>query len=484
MSKKVFISYSWGNSEHQEWVVNLATRLMSDTVDVILDRWSLKDGHDIHSFMEEMVKADDVFRVLILSDKKYTEKADDREGGVGTETQIITPNIYSKEKQEKFIPIVLERNEDGEAYLPIYLKSRKYIDFSREESFEDSYEELLRNILEAPSIPKPKLGTNPPAYITDSVINLSETNNKLKTIENQIKKNGSTSSKELSVFFDVFLETLWEFEIINSPHDLLGHGKLLYDTLISYKPLREDFIKLINLITPNNLDNSSELIIEFFENEPVYKSPRGDNNGGWSTSRFEIFKIIFHELFIYTIAVALKNKNYEFVADLLHSKYYKKDKYERKSDPEDFTFLWNHHENFENYFSEAFRKVTGFGDYIISNLSELVKKEDVILADRVCYFVSYVDYKGDYNTWFPSTYLYGERSPITFFDKMTSEKHFEKVKTIFNVKDKNELKRKLMDYKNKVENNSSNRIRYGSGRYSYIPFIYELVDPKTIAIYR
>jgi len=123
MSKKIFISYSWGNSGHQEWVVNLATRLMNDTVDVILDRWSLKDGHDIHSFMEEMVKSDEIFRVLILSDRKYTQKANEREGGVGTETQIITPNIYSKEKQEKFIPVVLERDENEDPYLPIYLKA-------------------------------------------------------------------------------------------------------------------------------------------------------------------------------------------------------------------------------------------------------------------------------------------------------------------------------------------------------------------------
>ena len=205
MNKKIFISYSWGNSEHQEWIVNLATRLMNDTIDVVLDRWSLKDGHDIFSFMEEMVKSDEIFRVLIISNKKYSEKADIREGGVGTETQIITPSIYSKEKQEKFIPIVIERDENGEPYLPIYLKSRKYIDFSRIETFEDSYEELLRNILEAPSLPKPKIGTKPPAYITESTINLSETNNKLRTIENQLKKSNSVSNKELNNFIDLFV---------------------------------------------------------------------------------------------------------------------------------------------------------------------------------------------------------------------------------------------------------------------------------------
>jgi hypothetical protein len=74
MSKKIFISYSWGNSEHQEWIINLATRLMNDTVDVILDKWSLKEGNDIYGFMEEMVKSEDVFRVLIISNHYWCVK--------------------------------------------------------------------------------------------------------------------------------------------------------------------------------------------------------------------------------------------------------------------------------------------------------------------------------------------------------------------------------------------------------------------------
>lgn len=204
MNKKVFISYSWGNKEHQDWVVNLGKRLMTDTVDVDLDRWSLKDGHDVHSFMEEMVKSENIFRVLIICDAKYKVKADEREGGVGTETQIITPNLYSKEKQEKFIPIVLERDNEGNPCLPIYLSSRKFIDFSQEEYFEDSYEDLLRNILEVPEIPKPKLGVNPPAYITENKVDFSETNSKIRIIENQLKKNQSLNQRYASDFINVF----------------------------------------------------------------------------------------------------------------------------------------------------------------------------------------------------------------------------------------------------------------------------------------
>lgn len=480
MNKKIFISYSWGNSEHQEWIVNLATRLMNDTVDVVLDRWSLKDGHDIYSFMEEMVKSDEIFRVLIISNKKYSEKADIREGGVGTETQIITPSIYSKEKQEKFIPIVIERDDNGEPYLPIYLKSRKYIDFSRIESFEDSYEELLRNILEAPSLPKPKLGSKPPTYITESTINLSETNNRLRTIENQLKKNNTISNKELNLFVENFLDNLWNFEQINTPNDFKQYGEHLYNSLVSYKPLREDYIKFVDILSSYQIENSEEIIIEFFENAPVYNSPRDENTGSWSGTRFEIFKIIFHELFIYTIAICLKNKDYNLVADLLHSKYYKKEKYRNISEPESFVYLYNYHQNLENYFSQVYNKISGFGHYVITNLSDALKKEDVILADTLCYFVSYLDSNSVYETWFPNTYVYGENNKNNFFEKITSEKHFEKVKILFNVKTKQELQQKLNDYASK----NNERIRYGRNGFSRVPFIHELIKPDKIAIYR
>lgn len=480
MNKKIFISYSWGNNEHQEWIVNLATRLMNDTVDVELDRWSLKDGHDIFSFMEEMVKSEEIFRVLIISNKKYSEKADSREGGVGTETQIITPSIYSKEKQEKFIPIVIERDEKGEPFLPIYLKSRKYIDFSRIENFEDSYEELLRNILEAPSLPKPKIGIKPPVYITDSTINLSETNNKLRTIENQLKKSNSVSIKELNNFIDLFLDNLWNYEQRNTSNDLKLYGEQLYNSLVSYKPLREDYIKFIDILSSYEIENSEDVLIEFFENAPLYNSPREDNGGSWMESRFEIFKIIFHELFIYTIAICLKNKNYKLVADLLHSKYYNKDKYRVKKEANSFVFLYKYHDNLENYMSKTFNKITGFGDYIITNLSEGLKKEEVILADTLCYFVSYLDSKSVYDTWFPNTYIYGERQSSSFFEKITSQKHFEKIKVIFNILTKEELQDKLNTY----ANNSKDRIRYGRGGFNHIPFINEIVKPEAISIYR
>ena len=52
---KLFISYSWTSPEHEEWVLTLAEELVEAGVDVILDKWDLKEGNDAYAFMEKMV---------------------------------------------------------------------------------------------------------------------------------------------------------------------------------------------------------------------------------------------------------------------------------------------------------------------------------------------------------------------------------------------------------------------------------------------
>jgi len=73
---KVFISYSWSSPEHEDFVLELAEKLVTDGINVILDKWDLKEGHDKYAFMEKMVADTSVKKVLVISDKQYADKAD------------------------------------------------------------------------------------------------------------------------------------------------------------------------------------------------------------------------------------------------------------------------------------------------------------------------------------------------------------------------------------------------------------------------
>ena len=128
---RLFISYSWSSPAHEQTVIDLATELRDSGVDVTLDKWDLKEGHDSVAFMEQKVTNPEIKKVAIISDKTYAEKADGRAGGVGTETQIISKEVYDKQAQEKFVAVVTEKDEEGKPYLPTYYKSRIYIDLRR-----------------------------------------------------------------------------------------------------------------------------------------------------------------------------------------------------------------------------------------------------------------------------------------------------------------------------------------------------------------
>lgn len=133
MKPKVFISYSWTSQPHQNQIIEWAERLASNGVDIVLDVFDLKEGRDKNSFMERMVTDKEVSHVLVISDKEYAKKADARKAGVGTESQIISEEVYDKVDQSKFIPVIVEVDENNKPYLPVFLKSRIWIDFSSPE---------------------------------------------------------------------------------------------------------------------------------------------------------------------------------------------------------------------------------------------------------------------------------------------------------------------------------------------------------------
>lgn len=120
MPKKVFISYSWDSKEHQEWVVTLTNKLRSTYgVDAKCD--VLLDKPNLFSMMVQEANVND--KIIIVDTKRYTEKADNEQGGVGYETRLFY-NFFQKQPQKL---IVIKR---GNCELPFYLNGWNYLDFT------------------------------------------------------------------------------------------------------------------------------------------------------------------------------------------------------------------------------------------------------------------------------------------------------------------------------------------------------------------
>lgn len=258
-------------------------------------------------------------------------------------------------------------------------------------------------------------------------------------------------------------------------------GKVIHDNIISYTPLRNNFIRFFDRILNNEYEFNIDIFLQFLERLPLLRRPL-DNRSSWIKAEFENFNFFIHELFLYTIALGLKNENYRFVEEILYSGFFFQDKYNTTSDaPKRYDELYHYLDVIDGYYKKVYSMnfISPMADLIVTRLPENIKKNNLINADLLCHYVSVLEKI----KWFPVTYIYGD-DIYEFFVRLISHRHFEKVKNLFNVKTVNEFQVMLTDLKKYDENNKKNyRVSY-SGTFEYVPYLYEVIDIDKIGSMR
>jgi hypothetical protein len=167
--RTAFISYSWDDDAHCEWVRELATRLRADGVDVSIDRWAAVPGDQLPAFMERAIRENQF--VVIVCTRRYKRRSDAREGGVGYEGDIMTAEAMTSQNQRKFIPVL--RSEEWKQAAPSWLLGKYYINLAGNPYSERDYEDLVRTLLGIRETPPPigkPMGTIVPANQVQEVL--------------------------------------------------------------------------------------------------------------------------------------------------------------------------------------------------------------------------------------------------------------------------------------------------------------------------
>lgn len=139
-ASRVFISYSWDDDQHREWVLKFAERLQEeDGLEIVLDRSHLRPGMDKNVFMEKSVTESDF--VIVICTPGYAARANDRKGGVGYEATIITAQLAENILTAKFIPVL--RRGNWQSALPSWIKTKLGVDLQAEPYPEDQYQDLV-----------------------------------------------------------------------------------------------------------------------------------------------------------------------------------------------------------------------------------------------------------------------------------------------------------------------------------------------------
>ncbi len=437
---RAFISYSWSNEEHCERVRSWADRLVNDGVDVVIDVYDLREGDDKHVFMEKSVNDPTVSHVLIVCDKRYVEKANARSAGVGTETQLISKEVYDKVQQSKFISLICERDETGEPYLPAYLSSRIGVDFSSPEKINENWEQLIRVLYGQPRLVKPAIGTAP-AYLKEvAVTSTSPVRAKLEDLRQALM----SAKPGASIYRKAFLSAC--FEYVDSlrrrgPAERGNAGARVLEEFRKLVPIRDqlvDWVLLESTVAPG--PDFVEALLEMLEQLIEMKSRPRDVNS-WDSSYFQAHELFAYETFLYVVAALMKTRAFEALHEVFSSHYLRAES--ERDNENKFTL-------FDEFYATADilqSDLAPQGKTLHSPAAELLKRSanrtdikfnDVIEADMLATFVTWAS--GATN-WFPQLMYYSSHhQQFPLFVRATQHKHFAAIATITGLTDSVALK--------------------------------------------
>ncbi len=447
-SPKLFISYCWSNPSHEQWVLDFATELRESGVDAILDKWDLKEGHDAIAFMEKMVTDPEIEKVIIVSNSDYSKKADDRSGGVGTETQIISKEIYDNQSQDKFVAVVVEKTEDDKPFLPTYYKSRIYIDLCDAENYSDNYEKLLRWIFNKPLHIKPEIGKKPSFLEESDVIQLGTSARYKRTIDS-IKSNKPYSTGSLKEYLEIISIELEKFRIIKNDEEF---DELVVENILNFIPYRNEIISLFQTISQYSRDEDDyiEILHSFFESLlPYMEHPKNVNQ--WQEWDFDNFVFIIHELFLYLIAIFVKNKKFEWANVFLEQRYYLPGHSDYGKDVMvDFLSFRKHMRSLKHRNDRLnTRRLSIRADLLKERVTGTsIDFKDLMQADFIIFLRAELESNSDWGTWWPETLLYlGHfHSSFEIFARASSKKYFNRIKCLLGIEKKDDLDELLKSY--------------------------------------
>ncbi|MBN4078547.1 TIR domain-containing protein [Gammaproteobacteria bacterium AH-315-C21] len=445
---KLFISYSWSDATHEQWVVDLATELRESGVDVILDKWDLKEGHDAVAFMEKMVTDPEIKKVAIITDEVYAAKADGRAGGVGTETQIISKEVYENQEQDKFVAVVSQNDEHGKPYLPTYYKSRIYINLSEADNYIENYEKLLRWIFDKPLYVKPDIG-NQPAFLNEEEGVSLGTTSAYKRAISAIKENKPYASGALDEYLSIFSENLERFRL----KDVEGeYDDAVVKSIEQFLPYRNEAIQLFVTISHYAPTNENTLKLHrFFESLIPYMN-RPEDARQWSELDFDNFKFIIHELFLYAVAVLLKSERFEQANILLTQQYYLAGNSDYGKDVMvGFMVFREHMKSLEHRNTRLeLNRLSVRADILEQRTkSSGIEFRHLMQADFVIFMRAEVETEDYCSRWWPETLIYVGRfhSAFEIFARSISKQYFDKMKCLLAIEKPEDLNELLESYK-------------------------------------
>lgn len=318
-ASRAFISYSWSSPEHEEWVLGLAHDLVESGVDIVLDKWDLREGDEASAFMERMVTDQSVDKVIIVSDRAYVEKSNSRAGGAGTEAQIISSEIFAKRDDRKFVVCARENDETGKPLVPAYYTSRIFFDFTDDSRRTERFEQLLRWLYDKPFNKKPEIGTAPHYITNDRDAVRMPTGAASRRAVDALTNGKSFAKGATQEYLEKFTAELERFR----PTERFDPaGDELINYLDDFIPFRNELLEVVRCISIYTDDDGyGPLLHSFFERVADYFYPP-DSVSSWNEWDFDIFRFVGWEMYLHVCTTSFAHGRSDLFEAIVGTPYY------------------------------------------------------------------------------------------------------------------------------------------------------------------
>ncbi|OZC01460.1 SEFIR domain-containing protein [Rubricoccus marinus] len=448
---RTFLSYSWSSPEHEDWVLRLAGDLVDLDVDVVLDKWDLQDGDDPFPFMERIVTDPDLKKVVLICDREYVRKADAREGGVGAEAQILTPELYraaqadpeapghEKAETRKFVAVVREPAPPWERSAPAFYGGRIHIDMADDEGYGDALTRLSRWIYDKPLHVRPPRG-KAPAFVTDGDAPSTSTSVRQRHAIKALREGRREADGAVDDYFETLAGNLPRFDL--DPEDDRPTQAAVVERADQLRPVRDEVLDVVKALVRYRPEPEGwEPVHLFFQRclpllDPLVLNSRVNT---WSRDHF---RLVVPELFLYALAALLQRRRYENAAYML-SEPFTLPESGRGSGLVPFTYLQQGSEALQRHYQDQNERWISYqGTWIHGRADstgvpfDAVMQADLVLALRA--------EESDFGYWWPSTLVYKERRPGPFdvFARSASAEHFERLMPVLGVSSAEELRQR------------------------------------------
>ncbi len=252
------------------------------------------------------------------------------------------------------------------------------------------------------------------------------------------------------------------------------YDEVIFISINDFIPHLKQFTELLFTITQYEAtENYADVLHKFFEGLiPYLYIPKGFTGRHRETDE-DNFRFIIHELFLYTVAILLKEEKFEVAHYLISNNYYSETNARRGGDIMASYVVF--YQSMESIRTRNNRLELNRISLHVDTLEKRAKHSGIdfkylIQADFILFARKEIELGGFGNRWYPMTLNYfhwGDHEVFEIFIRAESVKYFDKIKGLIGINDKNDITR-LSDIYN---SNKRNRMRIDHSEIHLEPFM-------------